>query len=201
MPPFGEADLLDDPIELFGRWYELASERVPLADAITLATIDPDGLPDARMVLLKGFGPEGFRFFTNKRSVKGDQLAAAPAAALVVFWRELDRQVRIRGPVEQVDEAASDAYFATRPRESQIGAAASPQSSSLADRAELDRLVKEVEERHRGAEEVPRPAHWGGYRVVPHEIEFWQGQVGRLHDRFRYSRSGSDGWSAQRLAP
>ena len=201
MPPFGEADLLDDPIELFGRWYELASERVPLADAITLATIDPDGLPDARMVLLKGFGPEGFRFFTNKHSVKGTQLAATPSAALVVFWRELDRQVRIRGTVEEVGGAASDEYFATRPRESRIGAAASPQSSPLADRAELDRLVEEAEERHRGAEEVPRPPHWGGYRVVPREIEFWQGQVGRLHDRFRYSRSGSQGWSAQRLAP
>lgn len=202
MPPFAEGDLLADPIELFARWYELARERVPLADAVCLATVDEGGAPDARMVLLKGFGAEGFRFFTNERSAKGRQLEARPEAALVVFWRELDRQVRVRGAVERLDEDASDEYFATRPRESRIGAWASPQSSPIADRAELDRLLAEVEARHEGAVEVPRPPHWGGYRVVPASIEFWQGQVCRLHDRFRYSREREGGgWSIERLAP
>ena len=200
MPPFAEADLLADPVELFARWYELALERVPLADAVCLATVDEGGAPDARMVLLKGFGAEGFRFFTNERSAKGLQLEARPEAALVVFWRELDRQVRIRGAVERLDEDASDEYFASRPRESRIGAWASPQSSPIADRAELDRLLAEVEAMHEGEGEVPRPLHWGGYRVVPASIEFWQGQLGRLHDRFRYRREG-DGWRAERLAP
>ena len=199
MPPFGEADLLDDPIELFGGWYEYASERVPLADAMTLATVDAAGAPDARMVLLKGFGPEGFRFFTNQDSVKGAQLSARPEAALVVYWRELDRQVRVRGRVEELDAAASDEYFSSRARESRVGAWASPQSRPIADRAELDRLVAEVEERYEG-DEVPRPPRWGGYRVIPETIEFWQGQVGRLHDRFRYEREG-DGWRVERLAP
>jgi pyridoxamine 5'-phosphate oxidase len=199
MPPFGEADLLDDPIELFGGWYEYASGRVPLADAMTLATVDAAGAPDARMVLLKGFGPEGFRFFTNQDSVKGAQLSDRPDAALVVYWRELDRQVRIRGRVEELDAAASDEYFASRARESRIGAWASPQSRPIADRSELDRLVAEIEERYEGSE-VPRPPRWGGYRVIPGTIEFWQGQVGRLHDRFRYEREG-EGWRAERLAP
>jgi len=201
MPPFGEADLSADPIELFGRWYELASERVPLADAACLASVDADGAPDARMVLLKGFGADGFRFFTNERSAKARQLAVRPDAALVLFWRELDRQVRIRGRVEQLEEAASDAYFATRAPESRIGAWASPQSSPLADRAELDRLVAATEERFAGSRQVPRPPHWGGYLVVPAAIEFWQGQVGRLHDRFRYSREDGEEWRVERLAP
>ena len=200
MPPFGEPDLLDDPFELFAGWYEHASGRVPMTDAMTLATVDASGAPDARMVLLKGFGPEGFRFFTNRDSVKGDQLLAHPDAALVIFWRELDRQVRIRGRVEQLDEAASDEYFASRARESRVGAWASPQSRPLADRAELDRLVTEVEQRYEGAE-VPRPPHWGGYRVIPDSIEFWQGQVGRLHDRFHYQWEGGGGWTVERLAP
>jgi pyridoxamine 5'-phosphate oxidase len=201
MPPFGEPDLLEDPIELFARWYELAAERVPLADAICLTTVDTDGSPDARMVLLKGFGPDGFRFFTNDGSAKGHQIMERPAAALVIYWRELDRQVRIRGRVERLDSAQSDEYFATRARESRIGAWASPQSNALRDRAALDRLVAEAEARFAGAEEVPRPPHWGGWLVVPDSIEFWQGQVGRLHDRFRYSRGSGGDWSMERLAP
>lgn len=200
MPPFGEADLTEDPLELFAAWYELATERVPLADAISLATVDEAGVPDARMVLLKGFGTEGFRFFTNRESTKGRQLTARPQAALVAFWRELDRQVRVRGRVEELDAAASDEYFATRARESRIGAWASPQSNPIAGRAELDRLVAEAERRYEGTE-VPRPPHWGGYRIVPDSIEFWQGQVGRLHDRFRYSREGEGPWTVERLAP
>jgi len=201
MPPFGEADLLDDPIELFGRWYELAASEMPLAEAVCLATADPDGLPDARMVLLKGFDGRGFRFFTNEESVKGRQLAGHPAAALVFYWRELDRQVRVRGRVERLGAEESDEYFSTRPRESMIGAWASPQSQPLTDRAALDALVDEAEGRYAGGD-VPRPPHWGGYLVVPVAIEFWQGQVGRLHDRFRYEREGdAAAWSSRRLAP
>ncbi len=200
MPPFGEDDLLDDPIDLFAAWFERAATELRLAEAVCLATVDGDGMPDARMVLLKGFDARGFRFFTNERSVKGEQLAGRPAAALVLYWRELDRQVRIRGPVERLDDAESDEYFASRPRESRIGAWASPQSRPLADRAELDRRVAEVEARY-GDAEIPRPPHWGGFRVVPSEIEFWQGQVGRLHDRFRYERDAGGAWSWTRLAP
>jgi len=200
MPPFAEAVLTADPFELFARWFALAEEeRVPLAEAVCLATVDAEGRPDARMVLLKGFGPDGFRFFTNRGSAKGRQLAAHPAAALVLYWRELDRQVRVRGAVEQLSDADSDEYFATRPRESRIGAWASPQSTPLADRAELDGMVADVEERF-GEGEVPRPPQWGGYLLVPETIEFWQGQVGRLHDRFRYQRDG-EGWGVRRLAP
>ena len=201
MPPFNEGDLLDDPIDLFGRWFELAGQELPLSDSVCLATVDSDGEPDARMVLLKGFDQRGFRFFTNDGSVKGSQLAERPVAALVFYWRELDRQVRVRGRVERVGEAESDEYFASRPRESMIGAWASPQSEKLADRAELERRVADVEGRF-AAGEVPRPPHWGGYLVVPREIEFWQGQIGRLHDRFHYGRDGeSEPWQVTRLAP
>ena len=200
MPPFSEADLTADPLDLFAAWFEIAEREVALAEAVCLATVDDDGIPDARMVLLKGFGPDGFRFFTNRDSVKGMQLDARPSAALVLFWKELDRQVRVRGAVERLPERDSDEYFRTRPRESRIGAWASPQSSALGDRSELDRLVSEVERRFEGDDEVPRPPFWGGYRVVPEVIEFWQGQVGRLHDRFVYTRAG-EGWSVRRLAP
>jgi pyridoxamine 5'-phosphate oxidase len=201
MPPFNEADLLDDPIELFGSWFELAGREMPLADSVCLATVDADGLPDARMVLLKGFDQRGFRFFTNQGSAKGSQLSGRPVAALVFYWRELDRQVRVRGRVERVAGDESDEYFASRPRESMIGAWASPQSEELTDRDELEGRVADVEGRFAG-EEVPRPPHWGGYLVVPGEIEFWQGQIGRLHDRFRYVRAGESGpWRVTRLAP
>lgn len=202
MPPFSERDLLADPFDLFAAWYELAREETPLAEAMCLATVDEDGMPDARMVLLKGFGADGFRFFTNHDSAKGGQLAARPAAALVLYWRELDRQVRVRGVVERLGDAASDEYFASRPRESRIGAWASPQSQPLTGREALERRVAEAEERF-GDGEVPRPEHWGGYLVVPERIEFWQGQVGRLHDRFVYRRLPDSGepWSVRRLGP
>lgn len=199
MPPFTEAELTADPFELLAAWYELAREQAPLPEAICLATVDEGGMPDARMVLLKGFGPDGFRFFSNHDSAKGRQLAARPAAALVLYWRELDRQVRARGIVERLPGADSDEYFASRVRESRIGAWASPQSRELADRDELDGLVAEVEHRF-GADDIPRPEFWGGYRVVPERIEFWQGRIGRLHDRFVYRRAG-DGWAVARLAP
>jgi pyridoxamine 5'-phosphate oxidase len=199
MPPFREEDLLADPIELFAAWFELADAELPLAEAVCLATVDADGRPDARMVLLKGFDERGFRFFTNERSAKGEQIAARPTVAMTFYWRELDRQVRIRGPVEAIPAAESDDYFATRAPASRIGAWASPQSLPLDGRADLDRRVAEAEARFSGGE-IPRPAHWGGFRVVPTAIEFWQGQVGRLHDRFRYERAAG-GWTWTRLAP
>jgi pyridoxamine 5'-phosphate oxidase len=199
MPPLQRSALADDPIEQFRDWYERAERELPLAHAMTLATVDAHGAPDARMVLLKGFGPEAFRFFTNLTSAKAMQLEVAPRAALVLYWRELDRQVRIRGPVEPLSEAASDDYFATRPRDAQIGAWASPQSAPVADRAALDSRVEEVEERFAGGP-VSRPPFWAGYALRPEQIEFWQGQAARLHDRFLYTRV-ADGWRLERLAP
>jgi pyridoxamine 5'-phosphate oxidase len=199
LPPLQRSALADDPIEQFRDWYERAEREVPLAHAMTLATVDAHGAPDARMVLLKGFGPEAFRFFTNLESAKARQLEATPRGALVLYWRELDRQVRIRGPVEPLSEAASDDYFATRPRDAQIGAWASPQSEPVPDRAALDSRVEEVEERFAGGR-VSRPPFWAGYALRPEQIEFWQGQAARLHDRFLYTRE-ADGWRLERLAP
>ena len=199
LPPLRRGDLDPEPIAQFAAWWERAEAEVPLPDAICLATVDESGVPDARMVLLKGFGQDGFRFHTNYESAKGAQLAAAGRAAIVVYWRELDRQVRVRGPVERLSATESDAYFATRPPERRVGAWASPQSQVLPDRAELDRRVREVEERFAG-QEIPRPEHWGGYVLRPETIEFWQGQVRRLHDRFLYTREGR-GWRIERLGP
>ena len=198
MPPLRGEQLAADPIAQFRDWYARAEREAVLPEAIALATVDDRGAPDARMVLLKGVDEDGFRFFTNYDSAKAGQLAAGPAA-MIAYWRELDRQVRIRGPVERLGEAESDAYFATRARDSQLGAWASPQSRPIESRSELDRLVDEAESRFGGGE-VPRPPHWGGYLLRPEEIEFWQGQVGRLHDRFRYTRDGET-WRIERLGP
>jgi pyridoxamine 5'-phosphate oxidase len=199
MPPLDRDGLAHDPMEQFRTWWERAVAEVPLADAMTLATVDGGGAPDARMVLLKGFGADGFRFFTNYESAKGGQLDAHPEAALVIYWRELDRQVRVRGTAERLAAADSDEYFAGRPRDSQLGAWASPQSRALDDRAELDASLADAVERFRDAD-VPRPEHWGGYLLRPAAVEFWQGQVARLHDRFLYSRAG-EGWRIERLGP
>ena len=198
LPPLEREDLVADPIEQFAGWFELASLEVPLAEAMTLATVDDGGAPDARMVLLKGFGPQGFRFFSNYDSTKGEELQAHPAAALVVYWRELDRQVRARGMVSRLSAADSDSYFAGRPRDSQIAASISPQSRPI-ERDELERLYREAEERFDGAE-VPRPANWGGYVLDPETVEFWQGRESRMHDRFLYARRGGS-WEIARLAP
>lgn len=198
-PPLRRELLADDPIEQFRAWFDEAEKTAPLAEAMTLATVDAEGAPDARMVLLKGFGPDGFRFHTNYGSAKGRQLDAVGRAALILYWRELDRQVRIRGTVRRLSDDDSDAYFATRPRDSQLAAWASPQSESIADRDELERRLAEVEERF--ADEVPRPEFWGGFILEPEVIEFWQGGVGRLHDRFRYSLDAGGGWKLERLAP
>ncbi len=187
-------------MEQFAAWFVEAEADVALEQAMTLATVDPDGSPDARTVLLKGFGPEGFRFFSNYESAKGDQLEANPRAALVIYWRELDRQVRVRGTVERLSARDSDEYFASRPRDSRVAASISPQSRPI-EREELDRLFQEALA-GLGDEDPDRPEHWGGYVVRPEEIEFWQGRDSRMHDRFLYTRnSGDEGWSIERLAP
>jgi pyridoxamine 5'-phosphate oxidase len=190
--------LADDPLEQFASWFEDAATAAPLAEAMTLATVDADGSPNARMVLLKGFGSDGFRFFTNYESAKGQELTASPRAALVIYWRELDRQVRIRGDVERLPAEESDAYFASRPRDSQIAAAISPQSRPI-ERTELERRFGDLA-RELGDADPQRPSHWGGYLLRPYAIEFWQGRDNRMHDRFVYRR-GADGWRVERLAP
>ncbi len=159
----------------------------------------PTGLPSVRHVLLRGIDARGFVFFTNRESRKGRELATNPHAAAVFLWKELDRQISLGGSVERVDEEESDAYFASRPREAQVGAWASEQSRPIADREALDARVAETQERFDGTE-VPRPPHWGGYRIVPDALEFWQGRQHRLHDRFRYERDAG-GWRIERLSP
>jgi len=197
-PPLDRDHLASDPIEQFAAWFSDAQGAVPLPEAMTLATVDADGSPDARMVLLKGSGPDGFRFFTNYESAKGEQLAAKGRAALVIYWRELDRQVRVRGKVERLSPEDSDAYFASRPRDSQIAAAISTQSRPV-EREELDCRYAELAG-ELGESNLDRPEHWGGYLLRPDVIEFWQGRESRMHDRFRYSRN-EDGWRIERLAP
>ena len=189
-----------DPLALFRRWLDDAvAAGLDEPNAMTLATLGEDGAPDARIVLLKGFDERGFAFYSNFGSAKGRQLAAAPHAALVFHWSEHERQVRIRGAVGLVDRAETDEYFATRPRASQIGAWASEQSAFLPDRAALEAGFRAAEERF-GAAPIPAPPHWGGYRVAPATVEFWQGRRSRLHDRLRFAR-GAGGWRRERLAP
>jgi pyridoxamine 5'-phosphate oxidase len=196
-----EQDLLPDPIALAQRWYgDAQASGIQQADAMTLATATPDGRPSARAVLLKGIDARGFAFFTNYESRKARELDANPYAALVLLWVPLQRQVRMTGRVERLSDEESDAYFATRPRGSQLGAWASAQSRPLPDRAELEDRLAALDERYGGGT-VPRPSHWGGYLVEPDEIEFWQGRANRLHDRFAYVRTPDGGWTRRRLAP
>jgi pyridoxamine 5'-phosphate oxidase len=195
-----EADLTPDPITMFERWFaEASTAGLTEANAMVLATASASGLPSTRTVLLKGVGPDGFVFFTNYDSRKSAELAVNPRCALLFGWYPLQRQVRIEGTAVRVSRAETEAYFATRPRDSQLGAWASAQSRAVASRAELDASYEEVQARF-GDGEIPAPPFWGGYRVRPESVEFWQGRRGRMHDRLVY-RSTAGGWTTQRLAP
>ena len=189
-----------EPFALFGQWLEDAKAKEPNdANAMTLATVDADGLPDGRMGLLKGFDEAGFVFYTNTQSAKGAELAAHPKAALLFHWKSLRRQVRIRGAVTRVTDAEADAYFASRARASQIGAWASDQSRPLPDRFALEKRVAEFTVKF-GLGKVERPPHWTGYRVAPDAMEFWRDRAFRLHDRLLFVRGG-DGWETSKLYP
>jgi len=198
---FSESDADPDPLRQFDSWYD-AAVKAGLFDpsVMALATVGASGQPAVRMVLLKGFGPHGFVFYTNYESRKGRELAANPRVAVTFCWGDLDRQVRIEGTVERLSPAESDAYFQSRPRESQLGAWASQQSTVIPDRAALEARYQAVTERFTGAP-VPRPPTWGGYRIMPAVIEFWQGRERRLHDRLRYARQDNGSWLLERLCP
>lgn len=194
-------DLAPDPIEQFGRWFRAAvTAGLREPNAVVLATATADGVPSARLVLLKRYDERGFVFFTNHGSRKAAELAGNPRAALLFPWHDLERQVRVEGPVERLGTADSAAYFAQRPRGSQLGAWASPQSAVLPDRAALEQRLAEVTARLADAPQVPLPDFWGGYLVTPQLVEFWQGRADRLHDRFAYRRTAA-GWAVDRLAP
>ncbi|MBI2403784.1 MAG: pyridoxamine 5'-phosphate oxidase [Gemmatimonadetes bacterium] len=198
--PLDGSDLDPDPIKQFAAWFEpRAASGIPEATAMTLATADKDGRPSARTVLLKEASEQGFAFFTNYDSPKARQLLENPSAALVFYWPESDRQVVVSGRVTKVVDEESDAYFRSRPRGSQLGAWASQQSQPIESREVLERRVAELDGQYAGRD-VPRPSFWGGFRLVPETLEFWQGRESRLHDRFRYSRDGGR-WVIERLAP
>jgi pyridoxamine 5'-phosphate oxidase len=199
-PVLTEADLAADPIQQFRAWFEAAlSGGIPEPSATSLATATRDGRPSVRLVLLRGYDERGFVFFTNYESRKGRELEANPQAALVFFWQGLERQVRIEGRVEHVSARESDEYFQTRPPGARLGAWASRQSEVIPDRQALEIQCRELERQFPDGK-IPRPAHWGGYRVIPETIEFWQGRPNRLHDRLRYTRQ-SNGWLIERLSP
>lgn len=196
-----EMDADKDPIKQFGKWWdEAVHSKIDEVNAMTLATASSDGLPSARVVLLKGFSEKGFVFFTNYESYKGRQLAENPKACLVFFWKELERQVRITGLVVKVGDAESDEYFNSRPEASRIGTWTSPQSRVIENRHWLDEKFNELVNKMEGTS-IQRPPYWGGYLVKPVEIEFWQGRPSRLHDRIQYSLQDDGSWKIERLAP
>ena len=196
-----ETDVDRDPLRQFQNWFDTSvAANILEPNAMTLATVTPDGKPDARIVLLKGLDARGFVFYTNFLSRKGKELAVNPQATLVFLWAELERQVRVEGVVERVSNEEADAYFHSRPLGSQLGAWASTQSEIIPDRAYLEERHQELAKEY-ADREIPRPSHWGGYRVIPDGIEFWQGRTSRLHDRLRYDREGDDNWIVRRLAP
>lgn len=194
-----ESEAHADPLSQFDQWlHEAVHAALPLPNAMTLATVTASGTPDARIVLLKGLEQGAFAFYTNYGSRKAQQLEARPAACLVFQWSELERQVRIEGRVEKVSAAESDAYYSSRPLGARLSAWASAQSAPVPSRAFLEDSLREMRARH--GDNPPRPPHWGGYRVVPQRIEFWQGRADRLHDRLLYTRDG-EAWRIERLAP
>lgn len=195
-----ESDVCPDPVDQFARWFgEAVKAAIPEPNAMSLATVGDDGRPSSRIVLIKGFDQQGFTWFTNYASRKGRELRANQHAALLFHWVELERQVRIEGMVERVPEQESDAYFQSRPHQSRIGAIASAQSEIIAGREELEARYKEAERQHGAAPQ--RPAHWGGYRLRPDYLEFWQGRRSRLHDRIAYSVQADGAWLRERLQP
>lgn len=201
MGELSEHEVIADPIGQFQRWFDEAIEKgVMEPNAMTLSTVSATGQPSSRIVLLKDLDGSGFGFFTNYESQKGTELLENPYAALLFFWPELQRQVRVTGRVEKMPAASSDTYFQSRPKGSQMGAIASPQSREIPDRLMLDTRLAELEERYKDVELIPRPAYWGGFRLLPDALEFWQGRESRLHDRLVYKRL-EDGWKITRLAP
>jgi pyridoxamine 5'-phosphate oxidase len=195
------ADLAPDPLAEFSIWFlAAAGAGIPDVNAMALATATPAGRPSTRVVLLKGFDQRGFVFFTNYRSQKGRELEANPQAAFTIYWVQLERQIRVSGRVEKTTREESAAYFNSRPRGSQLSAWVSRQSEVIDARRILEGRLAEMTERYEGRE-IDLPPHWGGYRVIPEEVEFWQGRASRLHDRFRYRRDGDTGWTLERLAP
>lgn len=191
----------DDPILFFRKWFaEAEAAQITEINAMTLATVDAHAMPHARIVLLKGLDDDGFVFFTNYDSAKGGEIAENPKAALVFFWKELERQVRVEGVVEKVAEQESDMYFSSRPAGSRIGAWASPQSKKIPHRNILDTNYAKYEQEFSDSS-IPRPPHWGGYRVIPGHIEFWQGRSSRMHDRIVFTKTADGSWERHRLAP
>jgi pyridoxamine 5'-phosphate oxidase len=201
-PPLDTTTAPATPWPLFARWHaDAQAAALTEPAAMTLATADADGAPSARIVLLRGFDERGFVFYTNYESRKGQELAADARAALVLYWDVLKRQVRVEGSASKVDVAESDAYFCSRPRGHRLSALISPQSAVISDRQFLEDRIAALERQYEGRDEIPRPPHWGGYRVAPTMIEFWQGRENRLHDRLRYRRLPDGSWTCERLAP